>query len=134
MRNCSLIVACAAFAAVPAAAQLPYPAKPLKMIMSFPAGGPTDILGRLIGQKLTEAWGHNVVIDNRPGGGGVIGAMLAVKSPPDGYTMYLGGITTLVLAPMLREKFTSVPSPGGFLTMEASLSQNGTSGSCAATS
>jgi tripartite-type tricarboxylate transporter receptor subunit TctC len=104
-----LIVAFAAFAAVPAAAQQPYPAKPLKMIMSFPAGGPTDILGRLIGQKLTEAWTHNVVIDNRPGGGGVIGAMLAVKSPPDGYTMYLGGITTLVLAPMLHKNLPFDP-------------------------
>ncbi|HYC45197.1 MAG TPA: tripartite tricarboxylate transporter substrate binding protein [Burkholderiales bacterium] len=96
-------------ASVPAFAQQPYPTKPLKMIMSFPAGGPTDILGRLLGQKFTESWGQNVVIDNRPGGGGVIGAMLAVKSPPDGYTMYLGGITTLVLAPMLHKSLPYDP-------------------------
>src|SRR5690349_1833076 len=64
-------------------AQQPYPNKPLKLVMSFPAGGPTDILGRLLGQKLTESWGQNVVIDNRPGGGGVIGAMVALKSPAD---------------------------------------------------
>ena len=75
-----------------------YPAKPLKMIRPFPAGGPTDILGRLVGQKLTESWGQNVLIDNRPGGGGLIGGQLAAKSPPDGYTIYLGGITTLVLS------------------------------------
>lgn len=75
-----------------------YPVKPIKMIIPFPAGGPTDILGRLIGQKLGEIWGQNVVIDNRPGGGGLIGGQLAAKSPPDGYTLYLGGITTLVLA------------------------------------
>ena len=75
-----------------------YPVKPVKMIMPFPAGGPTDILGRLIGQKLSESWGQNVVIDNRPGGGGLIGGTLAAKSPPDGYTLYLGGVTTLVLA------------------------------------
>ncbi|MCC7485181.1 MAG: tripartite tricarboxylate transporter substrate binding protein [Burkholderiales bacterium] len=85
---------------VAAHAQQPpaYPVKPLKLIIPFPAGGPTDILGRLLAQKLTEAWGQNVVIDNRPGGGGVIGAQLAVKSLPDGYTLYLGGVTTLVLA------------------------------------
>lgn len=75
-----------------------YPVKPIKLVIPFPAGGPTDILGRLIGQKLGETWGQNVVIDNRPGGGGLIGGQLAAKSPPDGYTLYLGGITTLVLA------------------------------------
>ena len=63
----------------PALAQ-PYPAKPVRMVMPFPAGGPTDILGRLIGQRLTETWGQNVMIDNRPGGAGMIGAVAAVKS------------------------------------------------------
>ena len=77
--------------------------------MSFPAGGPTDILGRLLAQKLTESWGHNVRIDNRPGGGGVIGALAFVKSPPDGYTMFLGGITTLVLAPMVHKSLPFDP-------------------------
>ena len=91
------------------AQQAVYPSKPLKMIMSFPAGGPTDILGRLLGQKLTDAWGQNVVIDNRPGGGGLIGANLAAKSPPDGYTLYLGGITTLVLAPFLHKNLQYEP-------------------------
>ena len=77
--------------------------------MSFPAGGPTDILGRLLAQKLTESWGHNVMIDNRPGGGGVIGALAFVKSPADGYTMFLGGITTLVLAPMVHKNLPFDP-------------------------
>ncbi len=90
-------LAVAAGAVTPAAAQA-YPAKPLKMIIPFPAGGPTDIVGRLLGQKLTEAWSYTVVIDNRPGGGGVIAGQLAAKSPPDGYTIFLGGITTLVLS------------------------------------
>jgi tripartite-type tricarboxylate transporter receptor subunit TctC len=91
---------------VPAAhAQQPqaYPARPVKIIMSFPAGGPTDILGRLLAQKLTESWGENVIIDNRPGGAGVIGAMLAVKSPPDGHTMYLGGIASMAIAPFVQK-------------------------------
>jgi tripartite-type tricarboxylate transporter receptor subunit TctC len=82
-------------------AQPVYPSKPIRMIMSFPAGGPTDIVGRLIGQKLTEAWGQNVLIDNRPGGGGMIGATLAAKAPPDGYTLYLGGVSTLAIGQFL---------------------------------
>ena len=86
----------------PALAQ-PYPARPVRMVMPFPAGGPTDILGRLIGQRLAEAWGQNVVIDNRPGGAGMIGAVAAVKSPPDGYTLFLGGVTTLSIAPFVHK-------------------------------
>jgi tripartite-type tricarboxylate transporter receptor subunit TctC len=81
-----------------------YPTKAVKMIIPFPAGGPTDILGRLVGQKLTEAWGHTVVIDNRPGGGGVIAGQLAAQSAPDGYTIFLGGITTLVLSTYVHKK------------------------------
>ena len=80
-----------------------YPNRPLKMILPFPAGGPTDIVARAIGQGLNEALGQNVVIDNRPGGGGVIGSVLAAKAPPDGYTMLLGGITIFGVAPSLRK-------------------------------
>jgi len=86
-----------------------YPTRPIKMVMPFPAGGPTDILGRLIGQKLGEAWGQNVVIDNRPGGAGMIGAVVAAKSPPDGYTLFLGGITTLAIAPYLQKNMQYDP-------------------------
>ena len=80
-----------------------YPAKSVKLIMPFPAGGPTDIVGRLVAQRLAEVWGQTVVIDNRPGGGGLIGGTLAAKSPPDGYTLYLGGITTLVLSTFVHK-------------------------------
>jgi tripartite-type tricarboxylate transporter receptor subunit TctC len=90
------------FVAVSAAAQN-YPARPIKMIVPFPAGGPTDIVARLLGQKLGEAWGQSVVIDNRPGGGGVIAGQIAAKSPPDGYTIFLGGITTLVLSTYVQK-------------------------------
>lgn len=86
-----------------------YPSKPLRLIMSFPAGGPTDIVGRLVGQKLTEAWGQNVTIDNRPGGGGMIGATLAAKSPADGYTLYLGGISTLAISPFVQKNMPFDP-------------------------
>ena len=80
-----------------------YPVKPLKMILPFPAGGPTDIVARAMGQGLAEALGYNVVIDNRPGGGGMIGATLAARAPADGYTLLLGGITTFGVAPSVHK-------------------------------
>ena len=80
-----------------------YPNHPLKLILPFPAGGPTDIVARALGQGLGEAMGQNVIIDNRPGGGGVIGAVMASKAPADGYTLLLGGITTFGVAPSLRK-------------------------------
>ena len=80
-----------------------YPSKPLKMILPFPAGGPTDIVARAMGQALGEAFGYNVVIDNRPGGGGMIGATMAARSPADGYTLLLGGITTFGVAPSVHK-------------------------------
>jgi len=64
-----------------------YPNKPVKIVVPFTAGSATDILGRTIGQKLSEMWGQPVVIDNKPGAGGTIGATLVAKSPPDGYTL-----------------------------------------------
>ena len=86
-----------------------YPNKPLKMILPFPAGGPTDIVARAMGQGLAEALGHNVVIDNRPGGGGLIGATLAAKAPGDGYTLLLGGITTFGVAPSVHKNLAFDP-------------------------
>ena len=73
------------------------------MILPFPAGGPTDIVARAMGQGLSEALGYNVVIDNRPGGGGMIGATMAARSAPDGYTLLLGGITTFGVAPSIHK-------------------------------
>ena len=64
-----------------------YPAKPVRFIVPFPPGGPTDIMGRLAAQRLTEAWGVQVVADNRAGAGGNIGSEICAKSPPDGYTI-----------------------------------------------
>ena len=64
-----------------------YPAKPVRFIVPFPPGGPTDIMGRLAAQRLPEAWGVQVVADNRAGAGGNIGSELCAKSPPDGYTI-----------------------------------------------
>jgi tripartite-type tricarboxylate transporter receptor subunit TctC len=68
----------------------------VRVLIAFPAGGTIDTLGRIIAQKLTEAWGQNVVIENRPGAGGNIGAAAAAKSAPDGYTLHLGAQTLAV--------------------------------------
>ena len=69
-----------------------YPAKPVRFIVPFPPGGPTDIMGRLAAQRLTEAWGVQVVADNRAGAGGNIGSELCAKSPPDGYTICMNTV------------------------------------------
>jgi tripartite-type tricarboxylate transporter receptor subunit TctC len=66
-----------------------YPNKPVRIVVPFAPGGPNDILARVIGQKLTETWGQQVIAENRPGGGTVIGTDIVVKSPPDGYTLLM---------------------------------------------
>src|SRR3954471_4557832 len=73
-----------------AAAQVQYPAKAIRIIVPLAAGGPSDLLARTLGQKMSEAWGEPVVIDNRAGANGVVGCELVAKSPPDGYTLLMG--------------------------------------------
>ena len=70
-----------------AAAQQTYPNKPIRFIVHFPPGGGADIAARVIAQKLTESWGQQVIVDNRPGGNTIIGSEALVRSPPDGYTL-----------------------------------------------
>jgi tripartite-type tricarboxylate transporter receptor subunit TctC len=96
----------AAAPAQPAAAQSPgaYPNRPVKLVVPFPPGGPLDIVGRTLAQKLTEAWGQSVVVDNRPGAGGNIGADAVAKSPPDGYTIVMGALSTHAVNPSLYAK------------------------------
>ena len=77
-----------------AAAAQPYPAKPVRLIVPFPVGGIADIYGRLIGNRITESWGQPVVVENRTGAGGNIGADLVAKAAPDGYTLGVGSIGT----------------------------------------
>jgi tripartite-type tricarboxylate transporter receptor subunit TctC len=79
-------LSCSAFGAL---AQTPYPTKPIRIIVPFTPGGGVDLLARIVGGKLTEAWGQPTVIDHRPGGSATLGPALAAKSPPDGYTLVL---------------------------------------------
>src|SRR5688500_16191747 len=67
----------------------PYPVRPIRMIIPFSAGGATDVPGRIVAQKLSDTIGQQVVVDNRPGAGSIIGTDLAAKSQPDGYTLLL---------------------------------------------
>jgi tripartite-type tricarboxylate transporter receptor subunit TctC len=71
-----------------------YPAKPIRLVVPFPPGGSPDVVARAIGQKLAEAWGQPIVVDNRPGAGGSLGADLVAKSAPDGYTILEGALST----------------------------------------
>jgi tripartite-type tricarboxylate transporter receptor subunit TctC len=89
-----------------------YPAKPVKLLIPFPPGGNTDIVGRLMAHKLSEAFGQQVYIENRGGAGGTIGAEAAAKSPPDGYTLFFGTTGTLASAPALQPNLRYDPVKG----------------------
>jgi tripartite-type tricarboxylate transporter receptor subunit TctC len=79
-----------------------YPTKPIRMVVPFAAGGPSDLVARVVGQKLTESWGHAIVIDNRGGAGGNIGTSLVAKAAPDGYTLVLVGMHFVVNPSLYR--------------------------------
>ena len=99
--------ALAATAAQPA--QPAYPTKPIRLIVAFPAGGSTDIIGRLVGQRLGQALGQQVIIDNRGGAGGTIGTEIAARANPDGYTLTMGTTSTHVIAPAAYAKLKYDP-------------------------
>ena len=89
--------------ALPAAAQTPgaqsFPSRPIRIIVPFPAGGPTDINARIIGQKMSEDFGQPVIIENRPGANTALGAQVVARAEPDGYTLLAAMDTTLVMNP-----------------------------------
>lgn len=98
----------------PVLAQQPYPAKPIRLILPFPPGGSTDIVARLIGQKLTESWSVPVLVDNRPGAGGNIAAEVAAKSAPDGHTLFQVNVANAIgatLYPKLNYDLVSSFAP-----------------------
>ena len=97
------IVACALMLlAAPLLAQTAYPVKPIRVVVPYPPGAGTDIIARIVGQKLGEALGQQIVVENRGGGGGVIGADVVAKAAPDGYTMGLV-TSTFAMTPALQK-------------------------------
>lgn len=94
--------------ALPVAAQT-YPAKPVRLIVPFPAGGATDILSRALSQELAKKLGQSIVIDNKPGAGGTIGALAAAKADPDGYTLLLTTSSTHSIGPAINPKLPYDP-------------------------
>jgi tripartite-type tricarboxylate transporter receptor subunit TctC len=97
-----VLAAGAASVALPALAA--WPDKPIKIVVTFPAGGASDIVARLMGDALSKKLGQAVVIDNRPGAGGSIGGSVVVQAPPDGYTLMLSNSTPLSIGPFALEK------------------------------
>jgi len=79
-----------------------FPGKPIRIVNTVSAGGPAELIARIVGQKFTETWGQQVVVDSRPGASGIIGVEIAAHAAPDGYTLLLGSSMTMALAPQLR--------------------------------
>ena len=107
-----IVILCAGMlltlAATAAQAQA-YPARPIRFVVPYAPGGPLDLIARAIGQKLTEATGQAVVVDNKPGAGGNIGADIVAKAAPDGYTIVMGAVATHAINPTLYPKIPSDP-------------------------
>jgi tripartite-type tricarboxylate transporter receptor subunit TctC len=101
--------ASAAFGTAHAATQDNYPNKPVRLVVPFTPGGSTDILARLVARQITDSFGQQCIIDNRPGAGGTIGMEIAARAAPDGYTLVMGHIGTLAVNPALYTKLSYDP-------------------------
>ena len=100
-RISTALVVFAAFVAPGAGAQEKFPQRPMRLIIPFAPGASNDITARLIAPKMSEAMGYPVVIDNRPGGGGIVGAELTAHASPDGYTLLMGSPGPLTINPAM---------------------------------
>lgn len=108
MFGMTLFACVAIFAPLNGMAQA-YPSKPVRLVVTYPPGGPLDQVARATAQLLTPIWGQQVIVDNRSGAGGSIGADVVAKSPPDGYTMLLGNSGPITVAPNLRSNLQYDP-------------------------
>ncbi|MGH8640629.1 MAG: Bug family tripartite tricarboxylate transporter substrate binding protein [Burkholderiales bacterium] len=109
MTGRSLLFLLALAFAAPAISQQ-YPTRPVRLVVPFAPGGSVDTLARTVGPKLADALGQQIVVDNRPGGNGDIGMLIVAKAPPDGYTVLLGYIANLAIAPSLYAKMPYDPA------------------------
>ena len=99
--NKLIAAACCVWCVVGVAAAQNYPTKTIRIIVPYPAGGTSDILARLLSAKLNDVFGQTLIVDNRPGANGNIGADLVAKSPPDGYTLLLADLGALTISPSI---------------------------------
>lgn len=99
---------CVALFVTSASAQQNYPNRPIRLVSGYAAGGTTSLIGRLVGQTLTDAWGQQVVLDNRPGGGTLIAGEIVAKSVPDGYTIMLADSAHIIAPLVLKAPFDPV--------------------------
>ena len=99
----SMVIVAVAWAAVCAHAQT-FPTKPLRLVAAFPAGGSSDLIARVVSQRLSDSLGQPVVVDNRPGVAGSLGAEVVAKSPPDGYTLLLGAVANIAMNVHLQKR------------------------------
>lgn len=120
-----LLCAAAAWALPQETSAQAYPSHPVRMVVPFPPGGPSDTLARILAQKITERWGQTVVVDNRPGGNTLIGAEMVARSAPDGYTLLMPIDSTLTMNPALYAKLPYDPeksfAPVSMLTRQSLL-------------
>ena len=104
-----LVLLLAATGAFTHAAEQAYPTRPVRLISTYPPGGGNDTVARAIAQRLTEAYGQQVIVDNRPGANGVIGCEIVARSPPDGYTLLMASIASHAINPALYPKIPYDP-------------------------
>jgi tripartite-type tricarboxylate transporter receptor subunit TctC len=104
---CGLVIA--AFAATPNASAVDYPVRPIKLVVPYAAGGPTDVLGRLVADYLGRDLKQTVIVENKPGAQGAIGAEAVARADPDGYTLFVAAGSIIVLNPMLYKKLSYDP-------------------------
>ncbi|MBL6455963.1 tripartite tricarboxylate transporter substrate binding protein [Belnapia sp. T6] len=106
MQRRQMLAGLAAATVGPARAQTDFPSRPVRLVVGYPAGGSTDVVARLLAERLGRVWGQPVIVENRPGASGTIGADLVAKSPPDGHTLLVGASAEMAIA---RATLRSIP-------------------------